>query len=101
MVSSETIKRPFLVLHVCMCRPDINACKEKTEDAHYVNGVLGGLKSLHDVGNLWEAAHVQDVSAYHAVLFLRADTFYKQGFPVDVLANIKVPRPSASLPVFS
>ena len=75
---------------VSACRADINACKKTTDDAHLVNAVLGDLKSLHDVGNLWEAQHLKQASAYHAVVYLRADAFYKQDFPVEVLDTIKV-----------
>ena len=53
--------------------------------------MLGDLKSLEEVGSLWAAHYLQEPEAYHAVVFLRADVFYAQEFPVNVLNEIQVP----------
>ena len=71
-------------------RSGVHECKQVSSETAYVNAVLGDLKSLQEVGSMWATHYLQQPEAYHAVVFLRADVFYPNQFPVEVLPKIQV-----------
>lgn len=102
-VGWERTHREPLIAHpqtlVPLRRSDLNACANHGTGWVYVNERVQAqnvdnmscqLKSVEEVGKLWEAHYLQHPEEYAAVVFMRPDVQYQCDFPVHLIPDLKV-----------
>lgn len=81
------------------CRSQLDACANHGTGWVYdnepkqrvnVDNMSCQLKSVEEVGKLWEAHYLKHPEEYAGVVFMRPDVQYQCDFPVHVIPDLKV-----------
>lgn len=64
--------------------------QSQEQQAKSIDNLACQLKSVEEVGNLWEMDYVNHKDEYAAVAYIRPDVQYQCDFPVHLVPRVKV-----------